>query len=117
MRLGSPAAGFLTFALATLGIVQAAQSGTGLTTGEYKATCALTDDGVPDFCTGYVQAVIDFASITSRACLTDGMPADDVGIVVEAATFDKIGTPDFPASQPAVIMVLAAINSLFPCDR
>ncbi|WP_093028405.1 Rap1a/Tai family immunity protein [Ruegeria marina] len=103
--------------LATPGMVQPAHSGTGLTTGEYKATCALTDDGVPDFCVGYVQAVIDFASITGRACIPDGMPADDVSIVVEAATFDKIGTPGFPSSQPAVTMVLAAINSLFPCDR
>ena len=86
-----------------------------LTTGAYRETCSRQDAEAIAFCSGYVKAIMDFAQKTGKACIRDGTPPEDTLIAVRAFTFDKIGTPGFPETQPAILMVLAVITKVHPC--
>ncbi len=104
-------------ALVMLLTTNPARAETPFTTGAFKEACSRNEETWIAYCTGYAQALMDFTQFSGSVCVPDDANPREVLAAIKALTFDKIGTEGFPPDQSAIVMALAVVSRLFPCDR
>jgi hypothetical protein len=84
---------------------------------QLKDACTRADEAWVSFCNGYAQAAVDFSDLSQTACVPTGVTRSEIVGLVDRTVFDKITSGEIPQESPAFAIVVAVLNSAYPCPK
>lgn len=91
-------------------------SASTLNAGSLREACTKPEEAWVSFCNGYAQAAVDLATATRLTCIPTGTTRTQIVNAIDRAVFDQIARSEIPAEEPALSVVVAALEKAYPCE-